>query len=62
LTFQELRDSKKGKVRENGLEILRRTKWDKVGHQEINEMQTRWGGTPNLKSTSSVRVVLFILT
>jgi hypothetical protein len=26
LTFQELRDSKKGKVREHGLEILRQTK------------------------------------
>jgi hypothetical protein len=36
LTFQELLDSKKGKVKENGLEILIRIQQDKVGHQDIN--------------------------
>jgi hypothetical protein len=43
-TFQELRDSKKGKVREHGLEFFRRTKWDKVGHQEANRPQMRPAG------------------
>jgi hypothetical protein len=32
LTFQELRDSEKGKVKDHGLEILRQTFWAKVGH------------------------------
>jgi hypothetical protein len=45
LTFQELPDSKKGKVREHSLKILRQTKWAKVGHQEINGLQTEPGGT-----------------
>jgi hypothetical protein len=48
LTFQELRDSKKGKVREHGLEILRQIKWDKMGHQEVNGMHMRPGGVVSL--------------
>jgi hypothetical protein len=44
LTFQDLRDTKKGKVKEHGLEISRRTKWDKVGRLVVNELQTRPGG------------------
>jgi hypothetical protein len=49
-TFEtyQLRDSKKGKVREHDLEISRRTKWDEVGHQEINGMQMRPGGVVSL--------------
>jgi hypothetical protein len=48
LTFHELQDSEKGKLREHGLEILRWTKCDKVGHQDVNGLQMRPGGTVSL--------------
>jgi hypothetical protein len=44
LTFQELRDSKKGKFREHGLEILRRTSWTKVFHKHVNRLKMRTCG------------------
>jgi hypothetical protein len=39
---------KKGKVREHGLKISRRTIWDEVGHQEINVLTMRWAGAVRL--------------
>ena len=43
-TFQELRDSKKDKVRGHSSEISRRIQQAKVGHQEVNQLQMRPGG------------------
>jgi hypothetical protein len=45
LTLQELRDSKKGKVRDHASKIWRRTNWDELGHQEIKDMGNRTGGS-----------------
>jgi hypothetical protein len=42
-TFRELRDSKKGKVKEHGSEFSRRTLWAKDEDQDPNRLQT---GTP----------------
>jgi hypothetical protein len=57
LIFQVLRDSKKGKVREHGLEILRRTKWDEVGHQEVNSLQMRPDGMVSQATSTRLRSV-----
>jgi hypothetical protein len=35
-TFQELRDSKNGKVKEHDLQISRRIQQDEVGQKEVN--------------------------
>ena len=40
-TFRELRDSKKGKVREHGSEFSRRTQWDKIEDQEPDQLGDR---------------------
>ena len=40
-TFRELRDSKKGKVREHGSEFSRRTQWDKNEDQKPNQLGDR---------------------
>ena len=40
-TFRELRNSKKGKVREHGSEFLRRTQWAKIEDQEPNQLGDR---------------------
>jgi hypothetical protein len=37
-TFRELRDSKKGKVKEHGSEFSRRTLWAKDEDQEPNKL------------------------
>ena len=36
-TFRELRDSKKGKVKEHGSEFSRKTSWAKIEDQEPNQ-------------------------
>ena len=37
-TFRELRDSKKGKVKEHGSEFLRRMQWAEIEDQEPNQL------------------------
>jgi hypothetical protein len=50
---------KKGKVRENGLGILRQTKLAKVGRREVNRLQTSLGGTISQPGrTTSTRLCL----
>ena len=45
-TFQELRDSELSKLKAHVSEILRRRKWAKVGHQEVNKLESRGAGAP----------------
>ena len=40
-TFRELRDSKKGKVREHASEFLRRTQWAQNEGQKPNQLEMR---------------------
>jgi hypothetical protein len=47
LTFQELRDSEKGKVKEHGLQILRQTFSVKVGYKGTTWPKIRPGGAVN---------------
>jgi hypothetical protein len=48
LTFQELWESKRGKVKEHGLEISRQTRCAEVGHHHINGIQMIPGGVASL--------------
>ena len=40
-TLRELRDTKKGKVKEHGSEFSRRTPWAKAEDQKPNQLRTR---------------------
>jgi hypothetical protein len=53
LTFKELHDSKKGKVREHGVVISREPKWDKVGNHEVNVLGKSTSGAAQYPGHSS---------
>ena len=58
-TFRELRDSKKGKVKEHGSEFSRRTQWDQIEDQKPNRLEDR--GSHAAKTLGRVGPPLFPL-